>query len=277
MIQGQYAPGSTFKLITTSAELNSGEANWTSTYDCPGSLIVGGKPKSNSEGEALGPINLNTTIAEVLRHGLLQVRASTTTTRDYTRVVKQHSQPVEAVTKMAKQFGLNAATGVDLPSESKGLIQSWAETAKLAQYYLTQECLGAYGGTDANGKHVAPNKDKKQRKDDATECAAGLNGTQILYPGNYADEYIGQGTVLATPLQMAVAYAALVNGGKVYSPKVAKAIVSPAGALVKAIKPQVQRTLSVSQSDLDQIKQAMYDVNTSARPRTPSTASRWTR
>ena len=262
VIQGQYAPGSTFKLITTSAELNSGAANWTSNYNCPSFVNVGKKPKSNSEGEELGPINLNTTIAKSCDTVYYQF-ALDDYKGDYTRVVKQHGQPVEAVTKMAKQFGLNALTGVDLPSESKGLIQSWAETAKLAQFYLTQECLGARGGTDANGKHVAPTKDKKKRKDDATKCAAGLNGTQILYPGNYADEYIGQGTVLATPLQMAVAYAALVNGGKVYSPKVAKAIVSPAGALVKAIKPQVQRTLSVSQSDLDNIKQAMYDVNIS--------------
>ena len=80
-------------------------------------------------------------------------------------------------------------------------------------------------------------------------------GDEILYPGNYADEYIGQG-ILATPLQMAMAYAALVNGGKVYSPRVAKAITSPDGTLVKAIKPVVRTTLNVSQSDLDQIKQS---------------------
>ncbi len=262
VIQGQYAPGSTFKLITTSAELNSGEANWTSTYDCPGSLLVGGKLKNNSEGEALGSINLRTTIAQSCDTVYYKF-ANDDYYPDYKRVVKQHTQPVEAVTKMAKQFGLNAATGVDLPSESKGLIQTWDEAAKLAVFYHTQECLGAHGGTDPNGKHVAPNKDKSQRAQDAKDCAAGLTGRLTLNPGNYADEYIGQGTVLATPLQMAVAYAALVNGGKVYSPKVAKAIVSPAGALVKAIKPQVQRTLSVKQSDLDQIKQAMYDVNIS--------------
>ena len=46
--------------------------------------------------------------------------------------------------------------------------------------------------------------------------------------------------MLATPLQMAMAYAALVNGGKVYSPRVAKAITSPDGTLVKAIKPVVR-------------------------------------
>jgi penicillin-binding protein 2 len=43
---------------------------------------------------------------------------------------------------------------------------------------------------------------------------------------------------------------------------VAKAITSPDGTLVKAIKPVVRSTLNVSQSDLDQIKAAMYQVNT---------------
>jgi penicillin-binding protein 2 len=261
VIQGQYAPGSTFKLITTSAELKSGAANWTSLYNCASSLPVGGKPKSNSEGEALGPINLRTTISKSCDTVYYQF-ALNDYYPDYTRVVKQHKPALENVTNMARLFGLNAATGVDLPSESKGLIQSWDEKAKLAAFYLQQECIGAHGGTDSKGNKLKPNPDKTKRANDATLCAAGLAGTQILLPGNYADEYIGQGTVLATPLQMAVAYSALVNGGKIYSPKVAKAIVSPAGKLVKAITPKVQRVLPVTQSDLSLIQQAMYDVTT---------------
>ncbi|MDX6222561.1 MAG: penicillin-binding protein 2 [Frankiales bacterium] len=261
VIQGQYAPGSTFKLVTTSAELDSGKANWTSLYNCPGSLAITktSKPKLNSEGEQLGPINLRTTIAKSCDTVFYQF-AINDYYPDYNRVVKLHQPAAETVTKMARLFGLNAQTGVDLPSESKGLIQSWDETAKLAKFYLLQYCIGAHGGKDSNGKKVAPNPDKAKRAADAAKCALGLNGTQILLPGNYADEYIGQGTVLATPLQMAVAYSALVNGGKVYSPKVAKAVVAPDGKLVKAIAPQVQRVLPVSQSDLANIQQAMYDV-----------------
>ncbi|MDX6258001.1 MAG: penicillin-binding protein 2 [Frankiales bacterium] len=261
VIQGQYAPGSTFKLITTSAELNAGAANWTSLYDCPGSLAITktSKPKNNSEGEALGKINLRTTIAKSCDTVYYQF-AKNDYPPDYNRVVKLHQPAAETVTKMARLFGLNAQTGVDLPSESKGLIQTWDEKDKLARFYLLQECIGAHGGKDSKGKKLAPNPDKAKRAADAVKCAAGLAGTQILLPGNYADEYIGQGTVLATPLQMAVAYSALVNGGKVYSPKVAKAVVTPDGKLVKAIAPQVQRVLPVAQSDLTNIEQAMYDV-----------------
>ena len=226
VIQGQYAPGSTFKLITTSAELNSGRANWTSQYNCPGSLLVGGKSKSNSEGEELGMIDLRTTIAQscdTVYYGFALADYSD----DYNRVVKHKLPANENVTKMAKEFGLSAATGVDLPAEATGLVQTWQETATLAEYYHDQQCIGAYGGKDKNGKKVAPSKNKSKRAADKINCDHQLQSyDKILYPGNYADEYIGQGTVLATPLQMAVAYAALVNGGKVFSPKVAKAIVT---------------------------------------------------
>jgi penicillin-binding protein 2 len=261
VIQGQYAPGSTFKLITTSAELLSGRANWNDQYECDSSVIVGGKPKSNSEGEALGKINLTTTISKSCDTVYYNFALADYAT-DYNRVVKQKVAPLDSVAVMAKKYGLNAATGVDLPSESNGLIQSWDEKKVLAQYYHDQECIGAFGGTDTKGKKIAPNKDKAKRAADKVACDRPLTiGDEILYPGNYADEYIGQGTVLATPLQMAAAYSALVNGGTVYSPRVAKAITSPSGTLVKAIKPVVRSTLNVSQSDLDQIKNAMYEVN----------------
>ena len=51
---------------------------------------------------------------------------------------------------------------------------------------------------------------------------------------------IGQGDTLVTPLQLARAYAALANGGTLYEPRIAKAIVSPSGEVVKRIKPKVQ-------------------------------------
>ncbi|MEZ5096932.1 MAG: penicillin-binding transpeptidase domain-containing protein [Nocardioides sp.] len=53
---------------------------------------------------------------------------------------------------------------------------------------------------------------------------------------NYA---IGQGDTLVTPLQLARAYAALANGGTLFEPRVGKAIVSPDGAVLRRIKPQV--------------------------------------
>ena len=48
---------------------------------------------------------------------------------------------------------------------------------------------------------------------------------------------VGQGDILVTPLQLATAYAAMVNGGTVYQPRVVEAIVSPSGEVVRALEP----------------------------------------
>ena len=48
---------------------------------------------------------------------------------------------------------------------------------------------------------------------------------------------IGQGDTIVTPLQLARAYAALSNGGTLYEPRVAKAIVAPDGTVLKRFQP----------------------------------------
>lgn len=56
----------------------------------------------------------------------------------------------------------------------------------------------------------------------------------------------GQGDVLVTPLQMAVAYAAFANGGKVLEPHIVKHFLTPAGEEVKRVKPTVVHQISPS-------------------------------
>ena len=65
-----------------------------------------------------------------------------------------------------------------------------------------------------------------------------------LYNGGAATMFgIGQGQYLSvSPLQLAVAYAAVANGGTVFHPRVAKAIVSPDGKLVEKIGPRLPAT-----------------------------------
>src|SRR5882757_782291 len=79
-----------------------------------------------------------------------------------------------------------------------------------------------------------------------------------------SDLAIGQGYVAVTPLQLANAYVALANGGKLYSPRIGEAIISPTGKVVRKIKPPLVRRLPVAGSTLAYIRSALADVTTGA-------------
>jgi penicillin-binding protein 2 len=70
---------------------------------------------------------------------------------------------------------------------------------------------------------------------------------------------IGQGEILVTPLQMAVLYAALANGGKIYEPHIVRRLVDGNG-LSTEIKPEVLDTLPITDSQLDIIVDALAGV-----------------
>lgn len=56
--QSRYPPGSTFKVVTAAAALDSGEITVDTTIDAPGTIEVQGQPLSNSDGSSYGPITL---------------------------------------------------------------------------------------------------------------------------------------------------------------------------------------------------------------------------
>ncbi len=62
-IRGQYPPGSTFKIVTATAALMSGDAA-SKTLQCGASTNVDGRTFVNAESEALGPISFETAFAK---------------------------------------------------------------------------------------------------------------------------------------------------------------------------------------------------------------------
>jgi len=71
---------------------------------------------------------------------------------------------------------------------------------------------------------------------------------------------IGEGDVTVTPLQLALGYAALGNGGTLYQPQVVRAVETSDGAVVQEFPPRIRRQIDVHPENLRRVTDALYDV-----------------
>ena len=85
---------------------------------------------------------------------------------------------------------------------------------------------------------------------------------RIWYEGYSVNLAIGQGYLAVTPLQLAVAYSALANGGTVVRPHVARAILSGHGTVVRRLRFRPRRRVHLT--DVDAIRSALFSAAHSA-------------
>jgi len=71
---------------------------------------------------------------------------------------------------------------------------------------------------------------------------------------------IGQGEINVTPLQQAVAYAAIANGGDILVPQIVLRIESPDGKVVREFHPEIARKLGVKESSLQAVRAGLEAV-----------------
>ena len=99
--------------------------------------------------------------------------------------------------------------------------------------------------------------------------AAGRIPTRSWYALRYKGQFrkgftlnmsIGQGATTVTPLQLALAYAALANGGTVYSPQLVRAVETSDGAIVQDFPPRVRQKAKVAPENLARVNDALYAV-----------------
>ncbi|WP_296808715.1 penicillin-binding protein 2 [Thiocapsa sp.] len=102
--------------------------------------------------------------------------------------------------------------------------------------FLSDFGFGALTGIDVAGElgGLMPTREWKQRV-----------RKQSWYPGETLIVGIGQGSFLATPLQLAVATAAVANHGKVIRPQVARAAQAPGAAAAEQL-PMVSHTIALA-------------------------------
>jgi penicillin-binding protein 2 len=247
--QGEYPPGSTFKVTTLTAGVKFGDSLY-GTYNCPAATTVGGHTFNNDFGNG-GPMSLHQALVlscdTVFYNMGLQIYEHDRTKLD--TVTNPHF-PVQFEQKVELDWGFGKDTGIDLPGESNGTIPTrewlyyfWKDNAHTGQNW----CKNGR----ANGTYI--------QQIEYDDCISG----NVWTPGQAVIASIGQGYVAVTPLQLATAYAALANGGTLYSPRIGAELLSPSGQVVQKITPPVDGHLPASKTTLAYIRSALQGVITS--------------
>ena len=122
----------------------------------------------------------------------------------------------------AMRLGLGKETGIDIPGEVAGRVP----TPEWRQQYFKDEI------------------------------------DKIWKPGNSILLSIGQGDLEVTPLQMAVAYAAIANGGTVVQPHLGQKILSPEGKVVRKLGTGKVKKLAISAGTLDAVRKGLRSAAT---------------
>jgi len=204
-VSGQYAPGSTFKMIVAAAALEAGVVTPGQTFFCGGSIELGDGRFHCWRRGGHGSMNVHDAIAQSCDVYFYEVAR---------RV------GIDRIAEMAARLGVGVRLGVELPNERAGLVPTRAwKKAELGKSWTIGETL-----------------------------IAG----------------IGQGYVLATPLQLAVMTARLVNGGLAVSPRIAAALSGGDGAM-RPLPVASAGPVGISQETLQVMGRAMAAVTTTQR------------
>ncbi len=212
-IAGSYPTGSTFKPITAMAGLASKIITPGTVVDDTGCIAIGGNHKKfcNAGKVANGPVDLR---------NALRVSSDI-----YFYTVGRDANPLpgQVIQTWARKLGLASPTGIDLPGEFGGLIPDAAWRAR------------------QNKREVA--YEKRHHNVCPTNCV--FSDKRAWSVGDNVNLAVGQGDVQATPLQMAVAYATLANGGTVVRPHLGLNVQDDQGRIVQRLPAAGGRKISI--------------------------------
>jgi penicillin-binding protein 2 len=247
--QGEYAPGSTFKITSTAAAVADGFP-LDGRYACPASTNIDGRTFFNDGEPGLGDMSFATALIQSCDTVYYDIGFQMWQTDDNraNSELNPHA-PTQKMQRMELDWGFGRYTGIDLPEESRGTIptRQWL-------YWMWKDNAHAGQNWCRNGREYGSYVQQIEYQD----CQSGY----VWEPGQAAIAAIGQGYVTSTPLQLTNAYTALADGGTLYSPRVGEALVSPSGSLVRKINPPVIRRLPVASPTLSYMRSALAGVVT---------------
>jgi penicillin-binding protein 2 len=181
-VEGRYAPGSTFKLITAVSAMVNGLITANTTIEDTGKFELPDCKKntrctfSNSGGVAHGKVDLRRSLS--VSSDVFYYRLG------YRFWIESRAQQ-EAIQETAGVFGFGDDTNIALPNEKSSPVPDAA--TKKARHLSDPD--------------IWPDGDWRT--------------------GDNLNLAIGQGEMLTTPIQLACAYAAFANGGDLYNPRIA--------------------------------------------------------
>lgn len=221
--QGEYPPGSAYKPFVLLSAMRLGMVSVSDYYPCPPFWEVPEDP--------LEEVFHNWTSANLGSISLAQALWDSCDTVFYPigydywrRFYPPTEPPVEPLQRDLEAMGFGRPTNVDLPFEQDGRVP------------------------DAQWK-AGIHKDNPEAFPDGR-----------WFPGDFINMSIGQGDTLATPLQIAAAYAAIQNGGRLCVPHVFQQAQRPGGKAIRAWRPRCGRRLPATQAQIEYVRQALTQV-----------------
>ena len=228
-IQGLYTPGSTFKMESATAQMQTGifpasqYVNDSGAFTVPGCLNVGTGSCvfHDDQGHGDGLVNLPLAITVSSDYYFYQL--------GYLFWSQQSHFGETPIQNVAHDYGLDQYSNIDLPNEVQGRVDS--PTVRLALHQAAPKAFPNYQ----------------------------------WYTGDNVEMAFGQGATAITPIAQANAYATFANGGTRYAPEVAAAVISPTGKMVVRYGPRVIGHVNLPSSVREPILQGLEGVVQSPR------------
>lgn len=247
-VSGLYPPGSTFKAITYTAFLEEnlplpsdveGIDPESRTVDCDGLFTFPLNDGSAQEKKdwyyprELGVLDLHGALENSCNKFFWSVGLGTWLNRE--------TVGENVIQDWAVSLGYGHETGIDLANEAAGIVPTRQLFEEWADY-------------------------QREHPDEKPRLEPSRLNPELASPffgGDLMDFAIGQGAFTATPLQAAVSYSILANGGRVLEPRVVDRIVSPEGDVIEDVTSPVVDTVEISESTRTQLLEDLNRVVTS--------------
>jgi penicillin-binding protein 2 len=254
--------GSTFKPITATAALESGQWSTGSIFVDTGQFCVGTGGAQQCRHNAGNAVDGALSLVDALRVSSDDFFYSLGAVTNVEPSTHPNGGPLDT---WAYRYGIGRRTGIDLPSEAVGTLPTPAW--RTGRNTLEAQCDNATGPFRYTNGHTTSSRRLTGWHRSAKHAPGGCgiaDGTNRPWSiGDNESLAVGQGDVQVTPLQLAVAYSALANGGTVVRPHLGLDVQTNDGTVLQNISPPPARHITINPIYLETIRTGLREAASS--------------